>query len=165
MVMGKKKFYITTTIARTLFFFKGQVRKWNRYYDIYAISNEEDRLKEFAEEEGVNYKLMRMHREISILNDLVNLFGFIWIFLIERPYVVHGNTPKASMLSMVAAWITRVPVRIYMCHGLRYQTATGYLRKVLMAFEKLSCSCANSVICVSNGVKDQLIKDGLCKTD
>ena len=76
---------------------------------------------------------------------------------------MHGNTPKAYMLSMVAAWLTCRPVRIYMCHGLRYQTTTGNLRRILMFMEKLSCSCATQVICVSEGVRKQLVKDGLCK--
>lgn len=163
--MKKKKFYITTTIAPTLFFFKGQPRLWKERFDVCAIAGEKERLKVFAEEEGICYKYMAIHREISLLSDFVCLFQFIWLFIKDRPYIVHGNTPKASMLSMVAAWLTRRPVRIYMCHGLRYQSAVGMTRKLLMFFEKLTCCCANRVLCVSNGVKGQLVDDGLCKMD
>ena len=158
----KKKFFITTTVARTLYFFRGQARLWQQEFDVSAISSEKDRLATFAKEECIRYKYIPMHREISVWADFVCLLRFIWLFLKERPYVVHGNTPKASMLSMFAAWLTRRPVRIYMCHGLRYQTAEGLLRKILMFMEKVSCSCANNVICVSEGVKEQLIKDGRC---
>ena len=31
-----------------------------------------------------------------------------------------------------------------------------------MIMERLSCHCATNVICVSNGVKDQLVEDGIC---
>lgn len=158
----KKKFFITTTVARTLFFFRGQAWLWQQEFDVCAISSEKDRLVTFANEERIRYKYIPMHREISVWADFVCLLSFIWLFLKERPYVVHGNTPKASMLSMLAAWITRRPVRIYMCHGLRYQTTSGFLRKILMFMEKVSCTCANQVICVSEGVKEQLVKDGLC---
>lgn len=160
--MSKKKFYITTTVAQTLFFFNGQPRLWKQDFDVTAIAGEKDRLIQFAEEEGINYHYIPMHREISFLSDFICLFRFIWLFIKERPYIVHGNTPKASMLSMLAAWLTFRPVRIYMCHGLRYQSEVGTLRKILMAMEWLSCHCATKVISVSNGVKDQLIKDGLC---
>lgn len=161
----KKKFFIVTTIAETLFFFRGQPRLWKEKFDVCAISHHQDLLKGFADCEEIRYKHFPIRREISPLSDFVNMLRFLLFFLREKPYVVHGNTPKASMLSMVAAWLTNIPVRIYMCHGLRYQSATGKTRKVLMNFERLSCFCANTVICVSNGVKDQLIKDGLCKPD
>ena len=159
----KPKLHITTTVARTLFFFSGQPRLWKEAFDVTAIAAEQDKLERFAGEEGIAHKFMPMHREISLFSDFACLLWFIWIFLKERPQVVHGNTPKASMLSMVAAWITRRPIRIYMCHGLRYQTTTGMLRKVLMSMEKLSCSCATHVIGVSAGVCKQLVADGLCK--
>lgn len=158
----RKKFFITTTIAPTLFFFKGQPRLWKDYFDVWAIANKEERLKEFAEAEGIKCLFMPMSREIVLKNDLICFFRFIWLFVKEKPYIVHGNTPKAGMLSMVAAWLTKRPVRIYMCHGLRYQSEKGFKRRLLMAFEKLSCNCATKVICVSNGVKNQLINDRLC---
>jgi len=161
--MRKTKLFITTTAARTLPFFKGQARLWNETFDVCAISSEKEKLIDFAQTEGIRYCYMPMHREISFFSDVCCLLRFIWLFIKERPYVVHGNTPKASMLSMVAAWLTRRPVRIYMCHGLRYQTATGNLRRILMFMEKLSCFCATQVICVSDGVRNQLVKDGLCK--
>ena len=161
--MKKKKLFITTTAARTLPFFKGQTKLWNEVFDVCAISSEREKLIDFAQTEGIRYRYMPMHREISLFSDVCCLLRFIWLFIIERPYIVHGNTPKASMLSMVAAWLTCRPVRIYMCHGLRYQTATGNLRRILMFMEKLSCFCATQVFCVSEGVRKQLIKDGLCK--
>lgn len=159
----KPKFFITTTVARTLFFFKGQPRLWKQDFEVTAIAAEEDRLKEFALAEGIGYNYMPMHREISLWSDFVCLLRFIWFFIKERPYIVHGNTPKASFLSMVAAWITRRPVRIYMCHGLRYQGTQGKLHKLLMTMERISCFCATHVFCVSQGVADIMVKDGLCK--
>lgn len=161
--MKKKKLFITTTVSRTLPFFKGQTKLWNEVFDVCAISSEREKLIDFAQTEGIRYRYMPMHREISLFSDVCCLLRFIWMFIKERPYIVHGNTPKASMLSMVAAWLTRRPVRIYMCHGLRYQTTIGNLRRVLMFMEKLSCSCATQVICVSEGVRKQLVLDGLCK--
>lgn len=127
-----------------------------------AISSEPDELKQFSEEEGIRCKHIPMKREISLFADLMSLLRWIWLLLKERPYIVHGNTPKASLLSMVAAWITRRPVRIYMCHGLRYQGTQGKFRKLLMMMEKISCSCATHVISVSKGVADVMIQDGLC---
>ena len=163
--MKKPKFYIATTIALSLFFFKGQPKLWKKKFDVCALSAEKERLVSFAKEEGIRYKYIPMRREISLLADLRCLFRFIWLFIKDKPDIVHGNTPKASMLTMLAAWITRRPIRIYMCHGLRYETFYGFKRKVLEAMEWLSCHCATTVIGVSRGVVDELVKDGLCSKD
>ncbi len=157
----KKRLYLTTTIAASLSFFRGQPRLWKEKFDICAMSNETERLKEFAEEEGIEYKYMPLQGEISLLYDLIVLIRIIGVFLKERPYIVHGNTPKASLLSMLAAWITCRPVRIYMCHGLRYQGTQGFLKKLLMFMEKLTCACATHVLCVSKGVENTMLRDGL----
>jgi len=161
--MCKPKLFITTTVGQTLFFFKEQPQLWKEHFDVCAIAGNEQKLKEFVNSENIRGIYMPMHREISLLSDLKCLFLWIWLLIKEHPYVVHGNTPKAGLLSMVAAWLTFRPVRIYMCHGLRYQTTKGILRKVLMSMEWLSCSCATNVICVSEGVKRQLEVDGLLK--
>lgn len=157
-----RKLFITTTIPASLNFFKGNLKYLSEWYDVCAISSNHEELSKIGKREGVRTHYIPMVRQISLLNDLACLYRFIVLFIKERPYIVHGNTPKASMLSMIAAWLTRVPVRIYMCHGLRYQGAEGKMRKLLMLMERLSCSCATKVICVSNGVRDTFAKDGIC---
>lgn len=159
----KRRFYITTTIALSFIFFKGQPRLWKSKYDVCALSSEKERLEPFAFEEGIAFKYLPLKREISLWTDIKCLFIYICVFIKDKPYIVHGNTPKASLLSMVAAWITRRPVRIYMCHGLRYQGTQGKLRTLLIAMEKISCLCATHVISVSKGVADIMVEDGLCR--
>lgn len=157
-----KKFFITTTIPTTLSFFKGNLRYLSEWFEVCAISSKLEELQQIGKREGVRTHCIPMERPIALFKDFICLFKFISFFLKERPYVVHGNTPKASMLSMVAAWITRRPVRIYMCHGLRYQGTQGKMRKLLMWMEKLTCACATEVICVSNGVRETFAADGIC---
>lgn len=164
-MIKKKKFYITTTVGQSFIFFKGQPRLWKEKFDVCAISAEKERLVPFADEEGIRYKYLPLQREISLWADFKCLMMYIWIFMKDRPYVVHGNTPKASLLSMVAAWITRRPVRIYMCHGLRYQGTQGRLKKLLMWMETITCSCATHVISVSKGVAETMVESGLCKKE
>lgn len=157
-----KKFFISTTIPLTLGFFKGHLKFLSEYFEVCAISSKPEELESFGRQEGVRVHCIPMERPIALLKDIVSLFRFILFFLREKPDVVHGNTPKASMLSMVAAWMTRVPVRIYMCHGLRYQGTSGLMRKLLILMERLSCACATRVICVSKGVRETFAEDGIC---
>ena len=158
----RKKLFITTTIPLTFIFFKCQPRLWKEKFDVCAISSEPDNLKHFADEEGIKCRHIPMKREISLFADVVSILRWVLLLLKERPYIVHGNTPKAALLSMVAAWITRRPVRIYMCHGLRYQGTEGGLRKLLMMMEEITCRCSTHVISVSKGVANVMVQDGLC---
>lgn len=158
----KIKFFITTTIPATLGFFKGNLAYLNEVFEVYAISSQKDELNELGRKEGIKTFFIPMRRPISLFYDIVSLFRFIKLFLVERPDIVHGNTPKASLLSMLSAKFSGVKVRIYMCHGLRYQGTTGIMRLLLMKMEKITCACATEVICVSKGVRNILIEDGIC---
>lgn len=159
----RDKLFLITTVARTLQFFKGQPRLWKEHFEVCAIaSEEEDILVKFAQDEAIRYKCVPMKRDISFIVDLKCLFTLLILFIKERPRIVHANTPKASMLSMLAAWITCRPIRIYMCHGLRYETTSGILLKVLKTMEWIACHCATQVIGVSQGVVERLVNDGLC---
>ena len=135
------------------------------YFDITFVStngSDPNELMERGRSENVHVHEIPMRREISLVKDLKSLFSFISYFRRERPDAVHGNTPKGALLSMLAARLTGVRTRIYMCHGLRYQGSSGMMRRILQWMERLTCSCATHVLCVSDGVKNILERDGIC---
>lgn len=160
-----KKLIFVTTVAQSMCFFQGQLKFLSAYYDITFVTSNEDNPHEMQERacaDGVPYYEIPMSREISLGKDFRSLVHFLRYFAKVKPDAVHGNTPKGALLSMLAAKLTGVRTRIYMCHGLRYQGASGRKRKLLMAMEKLTCWCATHVLCVSQGVRDTLAVDALC---
>lgn len=157
----KPKFYIITTVPESLCFFDGQYELLSKSFDIRLVSSIRDELVQYGKEHDVKVHYIPMRREISLWADLKGLFLFVIYFLKERPQIVHGNTPKGSLLSMLAAWLTRRPVRIYMCHGLRYQGCKGFKRWLLMTMERITCLCATDVMCVSKGVAEVLQSDNI----
>lgn len=161
----KNKFFIVTTVPVSLKFFSGFLRELNKYYTVTAISSDENLLKTIGRNEGVSIKYIPFVRRISIANDFYTLLLLIKYFFCERPQLVHGNTPKAALLSMIAAWIAHVPVRVYMCHGLRYQNEKGIFKIILMKMEQLTCASSTRVICVSKGCREKLKEDGICDFD
>ncbi|HYW06546.1 MAG TPA: glycosyltransferase family 4 protein, partial [Longimicrobium sp.] len=82
-----------------------------------------------------------------------------------RPHIVHSHTPKGGLLGMMAAWMNRVPVRIYHIRGLPLMTATGRRRTLLRWTERVACSLAHQVLCVSHSVRDVAVAEGLCPPD
>ena len=124
--MSKRtKIIRTTTIPTSLnTFCRGLLRELEEQdgYEVVAVSSPDKDLEEIAEREGVRTVAVPMHREISLLNDLKSLWGLIKVFRKEKPTMVHSMTPKAGLLSMMAAWVCRVPVRLHTFTGLVFPT-------------------------------------------
>ena len=133
----------------------------NAGYDVTVIASPGERLIQAGKNEGVNVKAIKMERTISPLKDLSSLIKIISYFLKVKPHVCNAGTPKAGLLGMLAAWITRVPFRVYTMRGLPFEGETGLKRKILILVEKIACACANKVICISPSVETVALKNKL----
>lgn len=158
---GKKILRITTVATSLKTLLKGQLYFLNRFFEIVGVAYGADKLLEVAESEQIKVREVKMYRNISIVQDLKSLVSLIYLIYVEKPYIVHSNTPKASLLSMIAAWICRVPHRIYTVTGLRFETTKGFLRKLLIFMEKVTCLCATKVIPEGEGVKKSLRRENI----
>lgn len=161
--MKKKLFRVATVDIVFSNHIKGQLRYLSDYYKVVAVSNDNGGLKDVSINEGVDTIGITMKREISILSDIKSLWALIRLFWKERPYIVHSHTPKGSLLSMIAAWITGVPHRIYLVTGLRFETTSGLLRFILKTMERITCMCATKVIPEGDGVKKTLIREKITR--
>lgn len=153
-----KKLVIITTVSDSLPFFKGQIDVLKQNFTIELISSDGPHLHELCKTHEVTGHALLMKREISLIDDLISLFKLVALLRKVKPFIVHGNTPKAGLLSMIAASLLNIPKRIYYVHGLRYEGEMGIKRKILMVMEKISCFLATDVIAVSRGVR-QILKD------
>lgn len=125
-------------------------------YEVVAVSSPGDRLETLAAREGVRTVAVPMERHISPLKDIKSLWRLVRVFRRERPMMVHSMTPKAGLLSMMAAWICRVPVRLHTFTGLVFPTATGLTQKILVFTDRLTCACATHIVPEGEGVRNDL---------
>lgn len=147
-------------------FFTGQIGYMKaRGFKIQAISSPGVDLKKFAEREQVAAHAVEMPRRITPLRDLVAIFQ-LWRTLHRiRPAIVHAHTPKGGLLGTVAAWLARVPVRIYHMHGLPFTTANGCKRLLLRWSERVACLLTHQVFCVSRSVREVALAESLCRPE
>ena len=154
----------STTVPVSLdVFCKGMLRELSEKYEVVGLSSPGEALERLAEREGVRTITVPMERHISLKKDVISLWKLIRTFHKEKPTMVHSMTPKAGLLCMLAAWITRVPVRVHTFTGLVFPTSTGFKRKILMATDWLTCACATHIIPEGEGVKSDLINNGITK--
>lgn len=121
-------------------------------WEVVAVSADTGLLGAVGRREGVRVATVPMRRAPSIWHDLAALFRLTALFRREHPDIVHASTPKAALLGMAAAWMARVPVRIYTVTGLRFETARGTLRRVLCLCERVACAAATRVVPEGDGV-------------
>ena len=156
--MSRKKIIRTSTVSTSLnTFCRGTLRRLANTYDVVAVSTPDDELREMAEREGIRVIGVPMRRPIAPLHDIVSLWRLIRVFRRERPIMVHSITPKAGLLSMIAACICRVPVRLHTFTGLVFPTATGLKQRILMLTDRITCACATHIVPEGEGVKADLI--------
>lgn len=161
---AKKKLLRVTTVSDSLdVLLKGQLKFLNNFFEIIGVASDTGSLSRVSEREGIRVINVRMDRKISLIRDVKSLVRMIEVIKREKPLIIHANTPKGSLLAMVAGKFCGVKHRVYTVTGLRFETAKGSFRKLLIFMEKLTCACATKVIPEGDGVKRLLVKEHITK--
>ena len=155
--MKTKLFRITTVPLSLNVLLKGQLSFLNRYYDVTGISGYDTDLLEVRDREKIKIHKVEFKRQISLFNDVVSLFQLYFYFKKAKPTIVHSITPKAGLLSMIAARLAGVPVRMHTFTGLVFPTRTGLMKNLLIQMDRLLCFCATNIYPEGKGVLNDLI--------
>ena len=157
----KPKIIRAFTISWSLDFIWGMLPEMKKKYEVVLLTSPGPEMDDTEKEYGVRGIRVPMERQISLIRDIVSLWHLIRIFKKEKPAMVHSMTPKAGLLCMIAAWMTRVPVRVHTFTGLVFPTATGLKRRILMMTDAITCACATHVIPEGEGVMADLRNHGI----
>lgn len=125
-------------------------------YEIVVVSSPGKEMQTIEEREGVRCIEVPMQRHISPIKDLKSLWRMTKLLRREKPNMVHSITPKAGLITMMAARFAGVPVRLHTFTGLIFPTAKGLKKQILMLTDKLTCACATHIIPEGEGVKSDL---------
>ena len=144
------------TVADSLGFIKPALPSLTKRYNLQLLTSPDERLNQVSSQYKIKSHPVYMFRRMSPMKDLKSLWQIIRVFHREKPYMVHSMTPKAGLLCMLAAWMTRVPRRVHTFTGLVWPTSTGLKRKILMFTDWVTCACATHVIPEGQGVLNDL---------
>lgn len=136
-----KKLCYIVTIPPTLKTFVLPVAKYlheHTDWDITFICNHDE---QFACDlpEYIRYIPIPMERGIS-LSGVSAMLRMVKIFREEKFDLVQYSTPNASLYASLAAWIARVPVRLYCQWGMAYVGFHGFKRRFFKFIEKTVCT-------------------------
>ena len=130
-------------------------------YNMIVVCSPSEYLSDYAQKQGFEYIESPVNRNISISQDFVSIRNICKFVKKQKIDIVVGHTPKGGLLAMIAGWLMRVPIRIYVRHGLVYETSKGLKRFILMSVDRLASFCSTKVVCVSPSVLRKSIEDHL----
>jgi glycosyltransferase involved in cell wall biosynthesis len=122
-------------------------------FEVTLISSPGESLDRIAAEEGIHAFPLPMKRGIAPISDIVSfvaLFRLLWRL---RPAITDFSTPKAGLLGNIAAWLVRVPHRVYTLRGLKLEGTSGAKRGLLLLSERVASWCADFVLCNSASLR------------
>lgn len=115
-------------------------------------------LERFAAREGVEVAEVSMRRAVSPLADLRALWFLCGLLRRLKPDLTEFSTPKAGLLGSIAAFLCHVPARVYLLRGLRAETATGLMRRILLWGERLASAASHIVLCNSESLRSRALE-------
>lgn len=161
-----KKLIVGITAEGSVNLLLGQLSYFHEQgYQTYLMSPLSDRSAAFCNNENCEHLVIDIEREIAPVSDFRTLLQIVTILRNVNPDVINFGTPKVSLLGLLAGKLMGVKKRIYTCRGFRFEHERGIKRKVLIAMEKITASCAHTVICISPSVKSLGIENGIFSAD
>lgn len=130
-------------------------------YKEYIICSPSEELEHLSNVYNFEYKAIKILRKISIWKDLKAIFVTAKYIKCKHINIVTGHTPKGALIAMLAAYVMRVPIRIYFRHGLVYETSVGIKRTLLITVDRLAARFATKIVCVSPSVCRRSLEDRL----
>ncbi|MHB8089973.1 MAG: glycosyltransferase family 4 protein [Anaerolineaceae bacterium] len=160
--MQKKKIcFITAAEITVKVFLVNHLKALSTQYDVSVVTNTNN--SDFLKPSGLHLNVIPLfiERTISPIRDINALFRLIFLFRKCRFEAVHSVTPKAGLLSMLAAFFVRIPVRIHTFTGQVWATRSGAMRCLLLGADRLITFCATHILVDSCSQRDFLIKENV----
>lgn len=130
-------------------------------YEVVGICAQ-DNYVENVRRQGIRVITVPMTRDFAPVQDLKCLWLLYRIFKREKFDLIHYSTPKASLLSVLAASLAGRAILLYTLRGLIHTSFAGGVRRFITRFcEKIACRSANYVIAISDSLKKEVIQEGL----
>jgi glycosyltransferase involved in cell wall biosynthesis len=165
MALKKQKLLLVASLASTLWvFYRGLIERLREMgYEVTVAASDDYDLGRFERQFGCTVFPINISRRIAPFQDLACMVCLLQLMRKERFDLVHAHTPKGGLIGMAAAFLARVPNRVYTLHGLPMETATGLKRQILRQAERLSLGLATCRLIVSYTLAERAMELKLCQ--
>ncbi len=154
--------HITTSHLSIGTLFRGQHKFFaENGFEVWGVSNPGPIAERAVREEGLHFYPIDIKRSMAVWGDLKFLVKLICFLRREKFDIVETGTAKGGMIGMIAAWLARVPIRVYTVHGAWYERLRGIKRKIAGLTVLIPCALAHRVLVVSHELMEMNIREHL----
>ncbi len=157
----KKICFITAVPMSAQAFLRDHMAALQKEYSVYYVSGEPDNTKIDVAYDGYHY--INIQRGISVKKDITALWQLYKYFRSEKFDSVHSVTPKAGLLTSIASFFARIPIRIHIFTGQVWANKSGFSRWSLKFMDKVIARFDNHLLVDGEGQRQFLIKAGVLK--
>lgn len=141
-------------------FLKDHIAALSKDYDIYLACN----LENPNEVKGLAIKGFHsfpIERKISLISDIKALHDLTTYFKRMKFDAVHSVTPKAGLVTALAARLAGIKHRIHIFTGQVWATRTGLMKHLLKSADKLISLSDNQILVDGESQRQFLISEGV----
>ena len=142
-------------------FLLGQIKALAETYNVYIFANLGNEKLNQSVPSNVEIFNVKISRSIKPWEDLCSYFNLIRLFRKLCLHLVHSVTPKAGLLTMLAAKSAGVNLRLHTFTGQVWATKSGISRLILKNVDRIMSSLATLVLVDSPSQQKFLIDSGI----
>ena len=163
-MIGKICFVTTLPVTLKVFVYPQALYFLERGWDVTLICAEDQQFRSSLPN-GIKYIPMPFKRGVDVLGLPRAVFSLYRIFRDRKYDIVQYSTPNGAFYASTAAWVARIPVRLYAQWGIRYVGFRGVSRVFFKIMERWCCRCSTIIEPDSVSNLEFSIDEGLYSRD
>jgi len=152
---------IVTDLMMIKFFMLPHIKTLKEKYRVFIISNSKNIMTCGLSDYQSQIYHVPITREPDPFNDIRVLFNLLKLLKKLNADMVISLTPKAGLLSMMAAFIARTPHRIHFFTGQVWKTMSGFKREFFRFLDKILYYFSTFVLVDSHSQRKFLVEEGI----
>lgn len=156
----KKICFVVALPGSAQSFLKDHIKALAKEYDVYLVANLES-ASGFTLDGLSGVQNVAIVRNISIGKDCKAVLDLASYFRKMKFDAVHSVTPKAGLVTALAARLAGIKHRIHIFTGQVWATRSGMMRILLKSIDKLIATCNNHILVDGESQRQFLVSEGV----
>lgn len=156
--------FVVSTLYTVQTFLDNHIRNLSNTFDVYIVANITGKDQEYLKSLPIRgYKHVGIERKINLFSDGKSVIDLFWYFRKEKFYAIHSVTPKAGLITALAAKIAGIENRIHIFTGQVWASREGTMRQLLKSMDKLISGLSTHILVDGNSQREFLIREKVLK--
>lgn len=164
MINKKKLCFVVSTASTVQAFLTNHIKILSSEYNITIVGKfNELEIKQLNYLPFFEIKSINIARKINIYQDFLTLIRLYIFFKINNFHIVQSITPKAGLLSMIAAFFANIKFRLHIFTGQVWANEKGFKKHFFKLFDKIIVNFSTHILIDSKSQSDFLINENILR--